>query len=553
MSDRAPVTQGKAGAFAAAHRRFARAVIAIYLGAAALALALLITALGTDQAHQRSEARATLLLETEVRAHSLARHLGLVASELRRLGLRSEVDLLDRNMEPERSLLRLAQEKSTFFDVGIAIVGTDGAVAWAEPEDFLSAGTSFAKESWFDLVKHRRTVRIVTVEPERESDSMLYVVSPIVRSGQFTGALLGAIDLAKGDAFDTEAGATEHRVTLIATHEGAVVYPPKRPPELNAERWRALMTRESWEPFLDDSNLFGTDDIVAGAPVTGSDLVLMTVLSEDALYGPARGRLESRLALGLGVALIPLILLVLLLRRSLRVFRTTQEQAAREERLHMLGEAVNLIAHEIKNSLNGLRLGMDVVLADPGKAGPRRADTIAALRTELHRLSDFTTELLGFSKGIVPRPVALDLANLVRKVAGLMVEKAAEAGAELEIVTPQTGIPVRVDPGLIHSVITNLVGNALDAIAGADPRPHIVVIAAAAGRVAEIRVRDNGPGVSAEVRRALFEPFVTGKPSGVGIGLAMSRKIARAHGGDLVLVRSGPGAEFLLTVPLEVP
>ncbi len=553
MSDRAPVTEGKAGAFAAAHGRFARAVVAIYLGAAALALGLLVTALGTDQAHQRSEARATLLLETEVRAHSLARHLGLVASELRRLGLRSEVDLLDRNMEPERSLLRLTQDKSTFFDVGIAIIGTDGTVAWAEPEDFLKVGTSFAKESWFDMVKHRRTVRVVTVEPERESDSMLYVVSPIVRNGQFTGALLGAIDLAKGDAFDTDAGSMGHRVTLIATHDGAVVYPPKRPPELDDERWHALMARESWEPFLDDSNLFGLDDVVAGAPVTGSDLVLMTVLSEDALYGPARGRLESRLALGLVVALVPLILLVLLLRRSLRVFRKTAEQAAREERLHMLGEAVNLIAHEIKNSLNGLRLGMDVVLADPGKAGPRRADTIAALRTELIRLSDFTTELLSFSKGIVPRPVALDLGELVRKVAGLMVDKAAEAGADLEIVTPPTAIPVRVDPGLIHSVITNLVGNALDAIAGPEPRPRIVVTAAAAGATAEIRVRDNGPGVSAEVRPSLFEPFVTGKPSGVGIGLALSRKIARAHGGDLVLVASGPGAEFLLTVPLEVP
>ena len=63
-------------------------------------------------------------------------------------------------------------------------------------------------------------------------------------------------------------------------------------------------------------------------------------------------------------------------------------------------------------------------------------------------------------------------------------------------------------------------------------------------------VQDNGPGVSPQVRPRLFEPFVTGKPSGVGIGLALSRNIARAHGGDLVLEDGAPGVTFILTLPL---
>jgi signal transduction histidine kinase len=65
-----------------------------------------------------------------------------------------------------------------------------------------------------------------------------------------------------------------------------------------------------------------------------------------------------------------------------------------------------------------------------------------------------------------------------------------------------------------------------------------------------LRAADDGPGVSAAVRAKLFEPFVTGKPSGVGIGLALSRKIARAHGGDLVLEPSARGASFLFTLPI---
>ena len=64
-------------------------------------------------------------------------------------------------------------------------------------------------------------------------------------------------------------------------------------------------------------------------------------------------------------------------------------------------------------------------------------------------------------------------------------------------------------------------------------------------------VRDSGPGVAPAVKRRLFEPFVTGKPNGVGIGLALSRRIARAHGGDLVHEEAVSGAAFRLVLPME--
>jgi two-component system C4-dicarboxylate transport sensor histidine kinase DctB len=108
---------------------------------------------------------------------------------------------------------------------------------------------------------------------------------------------------------------------------------------------------------------------------------------------------------------------------------------------------------------------------------------------------------------------------------------------------------VHGDPTLLRIVISNLVSNALDAVAGVEP-PKIVVTLEAAPDHAEIRVEDNGPGVTEALRERLFTPFVTGKPSGVGMGLSISRKIARAHGGDLVLERSLSGASFLLTLPL---
>jgi len=71
------------------------------------------------------------------------------------------------------------------------------------------------------------------------------------------------------------------------------------------------------------------------------------------------------------------------------------------------------------------------------------------------------------------------------------------------------------------------------------------------GRQARVRVSDNGPGVPQHVKPRLFEPFVSGKPSGTGIGLTLSRRIARAHGGDLVLEETAAGASFVLSLPQE--
>src|SRR5215813_9989666 len=153
----------------ALHRRFGRTVLLIYLGAAAVAIGLLVAAAVTDMSHEEATARDTLLLDTETRSHSLGRELGLLAGELRRLGLRSEVDLLDQNMAPEESLLRLSHEKSTFFNVGVGIIDRNGVVLWSLPATFLPQGKSVAAEPWFVLGEHATDVQIVLFYAEADT------------------------------------------------------------------------------------------------------------------------------------------------------------------------------------------------------------------------------------------------------------------------------------------------------------------------------------------------------------------------------------------------
>ena len=553
MSGGGPSRTGETGGLSAVHARFALAVLTSYLVTAAVAVLLLVGALITDLTHQKDLARDTLLLETEVRAHYLGIHLAQLAAELSRLGLRSEVNLLDQNNEPERSLLRLAHERSSFFNVGVAVVGPDGVLVRAEPEGFLPSRASFAGDPWFQAALRTRALLIVPVEPERARDSLLYMVSPILREGKFSGVLLGAIDLAVGDTLNPEIHPGAHRQTLLVGRDGTVIYPPRPPAYAADQEWRAFVAQRSSDPFIADRVIESRDRVIAGAPVQGTDFLLLSVAASERLFGPARSRLATRLGLGLILALVPSLLLVHLLRRSFRLFERSEQAAVRGEQLRMLGEASSLIAHEVKNALNGLRLGLDVVIQGMrGEADGRQQRAIDGLRSEVERLSSFTSELLTFSRGVVPRPVPVDLGGLVEKIAGLHAAAATRLGIGLVIDAAPGAVPVRADPSLLHVVVTNLVVNALEALsAGPVDHPAVRVAVDRDGSTARVRVSDNGPGVPGELRPRLFEPFVTGKPSGVGIGLALSRRIALAHGGDLVLEPGGAGASFLLTLRAE--
>jgi len=553
MGPSAPGVSGPESNLSAVHARFARAVILIYLGTALAAVALLVGALATDLTHQKDLARETLLLETEVRAHYMAAHLRQLAAELIRLGLRSEVNLLDQNNEPERSLLKLAHEKSSFFNVGVAVVGPDGTLVWSEPQNFLERGVSLGASTWFQAALRMRRPLIVPVVPERGHEPLLFLVSPIIRGGIFSGALVGALDFALAGTLDPEIHPGAHSQSLVMTRGGQVLYPESPPSVEASEGWKTVVSTRAAEPFLEDRVIDGRDGVIAGAPVQETDFVLLSVARADRLFGAARARLWTRIGLGAILALVPFILMVLLLRRSFRIFEKSEESALRDDRLRMLGEAVNLIAHEVKNSLNGLRVGLDLILqGDRTGIETRHRQAVSGLRTEIERLSNFTTELLGFSKGVVPRPVAMDLALFVPKVTGLAGETASRMGVELDVRAESPEIPVRADPSLVHVVVANLVQNSLEALAGSTAgAPRVEVRIEGGGKTATVRVSDNGPGVPPWLIARLFEPFVTGKPSGVGIGLALSRRIARAHGGDLVLEPGGPGAIFLFTLPME--
>ena len=548
MGEPEPAARGTATALAAAHTRFARAAVGIYLAAAAAALALVVGVLTTERSHEEEQQRDQLLAEASLRGHYLVRYLDLLVQQLRRLGLRSEVSLLDQNLQPEKSLVSLSHQRSTAFNLGIAILGTDGRVLWQEPEPFLP-NQSFADHPWFANALRGRSVHIVPVEPQREEDAVLYVVSPIVRSNVVTGVLLGALDLKHGEVL-TVGGARADASTVLTARGGQIVYPPAPPGYASEPGWQRSFEHDAGARVT-TVDLSGTRTVIATAPVQGTELELSLLVPERELLLEARRRIQTRLALALAIAAVPLVVLIALLRRSLDAFRRSEEQAWREERLQRVGEAANLIAHEVKNSLNGIRMAAEMAFDE---RAPGRVQALQELRGEISRLTNFTAELMTFSKGVVPRKVRVDLTEFVPKVTSLLEKAAKDAGVSVELALPPGELSCELDPQLFHIVLSNLITNAIEAVSvsAADGTPRIDVRLGRDPSDAtgvRLEVSDNGPGLTEGITAQLFEPFHSGKPSGVGIGLALSQRIARAHGGQLVLAPSEQGATFVLTLP----
>ena len=134
-------------------------------------------------------------------------------------------------------------------------------------------------------------------------------------------------------------------------------------------------------------SLGGEGVLVATAPVAGTELVLLTVANQEETFRSARERLQTRISAGLGLALGPAFLLLYLLTRSLKVFRKSEEEAVREERLRLLGEAASAIAHEVKNALNGLSMGLDLVVRPTDVARRERILESFAVRFSVSRSS----------------------------------------------------------------------------------------------------------------------------------------------------------------------
>jgi len=206
------------------------------------------------------------------------------------------------------------------------------------------------------------------------------------------------------------------------------------------------------------------------------------------------------------------------------------------------------MAHELKNSLTPIRLTVEEMLArydeaDRGfmeQATQIVVDEIEALERRIRAFSQFAAEP-------PVRPDKLDVNSLVEERIAFL--KTAHPEISYEFRPAEDGPSVMADPDLVKGILTNLLENAAEA-AGEGGRVLGATSAAGDGRVI-VEVHDSGPGLSEQERLALFQPTISFKKKGMGLGLSIARKSALLSGGDLVLVKGElGGAGFRLLLPV---
>jgi two-component system sensor histidine kinase HydH len=226
--------------------------------------------------------------------------------------------------------------------------------------------------------------------------------------------------------------------------------------------------------------------------------------------------------------------------RGARQREKLQTELERGRRLAALGEMSSVIAHEVRNPLASLKGHAQLLVEALPESGPARtkADRVVS---EAHRLERLTTDLLEFVKSGELRRTSTDARALVddavAEVGGGRVDVAARG--ELG------GWPI--DAARLRQAIVNVIQNAVQA-SPADRRVDVELEGKTDALV--IAVRDRGPGFPKGEENAMFEPFNTRRTKGIGLGLAIARRMVELHGGSIAAAaRAGGGAEVTITVP----
>lgn len=231
-----------------------------------------------------------------------------------------------------------------------------------------------------------------------------------------------------------------------------------------------------------------------------------------------------------------------------------QNELVHVSRLTSLGEMASALAHEINQPLSAIAnylKGSRMLLARDDVPHDRLADAVDRAAAEALRAGDIIRRLRDFvARGETERAVE-SLPKLVEEASALALVGAREHDIHVRFAFDPVIDLVLVDKVQIQQVVLNLVRNAVDALAESLPGTRELTISIDPDAdMARVSVTDNGPGIAPEIASQLFQPFVTTKRTGMGVGLSISRTIVEAHGGKIwVESEEGRGSKFHFTLP----
>ena len=227
--------------------------------------------------------------------------------------------------------------------------------------------------------------------------------------------------------------------------------------------------------------------------------------------------------------------------------KARQRSAEISRSLRQIGEVAAGVAHEMRNGLGTLKGYLALIERDP--EGEAVRDYLGEMRQESAHLERVVGDFLSFARPGSLRGSVVDLTKIVRR----SVDDPALAATRIELTTPDGAVELTGDEQLLGRALRNLLQNACEAQAANDRDEPVVVRLEAVADTASVVIEDSGAGLPDDLVDSIFQPFVSGRPDGVGLGLTLAHRIAELHGGELTIEnRDSGGARVALNLPMVV-
>ena len=227
------------------------------------------------------------------------------------------------------------------------------------------------------------------------------------------------------------------------------------------------------------------------------------------------------------------------------------------ERLAAVGQTIAALSHHIKNIMQGVVFGSEMV--EHGIADDDRGLLLKGWRLvekNQGKIHNLVMDMLSYSKDREPAIEMASINKVIEDVIELVQPRADDIGARLQLKLSPAIPPIPFDPDGLHKALLNIIGNAIDAVEGReDPYVGVQTLPEPGGEWVRIIVIDHGAGIEPDKMNEIFKPFVSMKGArGTGLGLPVSRKILREHGGDVTVEsKVNKGSKFILRLPMKSP
>jgi signal transduction histidine kinase len=228
-----------------------------------------------------------------------------------------------------------------------------------------------------------------------------------------------------------------------------------------------------------------------------------------------------------------------------------EAEVAHRERLSALGNLAAIVAHEVRNPLNAISMGLQRLKTEfhPGEDRDQYFHLAEMMLGEARRLNSIVEQFLSLARPVEIKAEALPVEEILNELAALEESDAKRSQVKIRVITAPDLPPLKADPNHLTQVLLNLMLNGLQAM----PEGGTLTLEAKTSNGNFlIAVTDTGTGVAPQNLLRIFDPYFTTKTQGSGLGLAISRRIIEAHGGTITVTnRAGGGCRFEISLPLN--